>query len=122
MWDDEVEAAIDQVAREWTGPLDSGDLPAQVLRRLDHLEAHRKVSWAFAAPVAALVVAGGVVLGVFRSSGHQRAQTSGRQTPAPEAQVLPPVLLSGSIGEDGSSRSMRRLAGICPCTCRPTGG
>ena len=32
MWDDKVDAAIDQVARELTSPLDPGDLPAQVPR------------------------------------------------------------------------------------------
>jgi dipeptidyl aminopeptidase/acylaminoacyl peptidase len=89
MWDDEADAAIDQVAQELTTPLGPGDLPAQVLTRLDHPEVRRQVSWwAVAAPVAALVVAGGIALGVFRSSGHQRAQPSTRQTPASEPQVL----------------------------------
>jgi Tol biopolymer transport system component len=90
MWDDKVDAAIDQVAFELTSPRGPGDLPAQGLTRLDHLEARRWVSWwAVAAPVAALVVTGGIALVVFGSSVHQRAQPSARQTPASQAQVVP---------------------------------
>jgi hypothetical protein len=88
MWDEAVDAAIDEVARELTSARKPDDGSARVLARLEHSKPHVFSWWPFAVAGAVLTVAAGIAVGILRG----RAAQPPAPNPAPSvASQAPPV-------------------------------